>query len=139
MHWASPYIGKRWESGAMGPDAYDCQTLVIHLQKQRFGRDIPLMNVDANDILAVGRAFKTNPAHADFVYMGGYEFKTPKEGDIVEMAHARFPSHVGIWIDADRGGVLHCLHGIGVVFSDRQSLRTAGWGRIEFYRHRDDL
>ncbi|WP_026610704.1 NlpC/P60 family protein [Methylocaldum szegediense] len=138
-HWAGSYIGKRWESGAMGPDAYDCFTLVRHLQKERFGRELPLVNVDANDILAVGRAFRDSPERANWVYMGDVDFRHPKEGDLVEMAHARFPSHIGMWIEANRGGVLHCVYGMGVVFSDRQSLRNSGWGRIEFYRHRDEL
>jgi hypothetical protein len=45
------------------------------------------------------------------------------------------PMHVGTWIDVDGGGVLHCVRGIGVVFSNNSSWRLSGFGRREYFRH----
>lgn len=60
---------------------------------------------------------------------------TPTEGDAVLMAHSKFPSHVGIWIESDGGGVLHCQEGTGVIFSTRQALSKNGWAHVRYYRH----
>ena len=62
----------------------------------------------------------------------------PGDGDGVLMRQSRHPIHVGVWLDVDGGGILHCSRDSGVVFQDELALRQHGW-RIEgFYRFQGD-
>lgn len=129
-HWANQYIGRPWENGAQGPDAFDCWGLARFIQREHFARDLPAVDVDAMDILAVAREIKGNGERTKWSLVD-----TQADGDAVLLAHARYPSHVGVWIDVDGGGLLHCVKGPGVIFSTLSALRLAGWGHIEFYRY----
>ncbi len=133
-HWANQYVGLPWENGAEGPDAYNCWGLVREVQRRRFGLDLPAVDVDAADLRAIMREFRDNAEHENWVELGHSDQR--QEGDVVLLAHARRPSHVGLWVDADGGGVLHSVEGAGVVFSTLVSLRHNGWGNLKFYRHR---
>lgn len=129
-HWATTYLGKSWSAGESGPDAYDCWGLFRQVQAAHYGREVPLVpEVDVGDILAVARAMRDHDERGRW-----REVPQPADGDGVLMAHARYPSHVGVWIDVGGGGVLHAVSGAGVIFSSLSSLRLAGWGRILFYR-----
>ncbi len=123
-HWAETYIGQAWEAGA-----HDCWAFFRAVQREQFGRAVPVVDVDAMDLRAVARAFDEHPERAHW-----QPVDVPAEGDAVLLAHARYPSHVGVWVDVDGGGVLHCQRGDGVVFSRLSSLRISGWGRISYYR-----
>lgn len=132
IHWASNYIGKPWQAGARGPQAYDCYGLAVAVQRDHYRRDLPLVEgVDASDRRAVAVALAI-PANR-----GGWA-EIPaaqrQDGDLVLMAHARHPAHIGIWLAVDGGGILHCVRGPGVVFSKASTLASAGWGHLEFYQ-----
>ena len=130
MHFAIQYIGKPWVNGGQGPDEFDCWGFFRHVQREHFGREVQLIDVDANDLRTVARNFSDHDERSRW-----HKVDEPRDGDAVLMAHGKYPSHVGIWIDVDGGGVLHCTRGEGVVFSSPSSLKTSGWGRLEFYRH----
>lgn len=126
-HWAEQYIGQTWEAGT-----YDCWAFFRAVQRQQFGRHVPLVSVDATSLRDVAEAFRDHPERGAW-----HEVETPAEGDAVLMAHARYPSHVGVWVAVDGGGVLHCQKGCGVVFSSPQALRRAGWGHVRYYRREE--
>ena len=128
--WESDYLGRAWRSGASGPEEFDCWGLVRTVQRDVFGRALPEVDVDALDVRAVVRAFVAHPERARWARV-----ERPSEGDCVLMSHARHPSHVGVWLACNGGGVLHSLRGSGVVFSSLASLRRERWARIEFYRY----
>lgn len=132
MHWACDYIGKPWQAGAQGPDAYDCYGLCIAVQRDHFGRQLPLIadGVDRADKRALAKEFLRPEYREGWV---GYWHMPPKDGDLVTMAHARHPTHVGIYLDIDGGGILHCVETHGVVFARLAALKAAGWGRLQFY------
>lgn len=130
MNWANKYIGIPYEKGGQTLDAFDCWGLFHFIQKEHFNLDLPFIDVDAGNILQVAKELKNNEEKQNW-----QQIKMPKNGCAVLMAHARYPSHVGIWLDIDAGGVLHCVKGIGVIFSTLTALKLAGWGRIEFYEH----
>jgi cell wall-associated NlpC family hydrolase len=128
-HWSSQYIGLPWESGAQGPDAFDCWAFVRHVQSKHFGRDLPLIDVDANNRSMVHAAFAIHPERQRWA-----QVEQPSEGDCVLVHKGRFADHVGMWVDVDGGRILHAVPRAGVVCTSIQALRRLGWNPIEFYR-----
>ena len=123
-HWAVEYIGDPWVAGE-----HDCWAFVRRVWREQFGIEVPLIDVDACNRLACVRAFAGHEERANW-----HNVTTPQEGDAVLLSQSKHPSHVGVWIDADGGGVLHCVEGVGVVFQTVSSMRAAGWHGMEFYR-----
>lgn len=130
LHWAFSYIGRSWVNGGQGPDEFDCWGFFRYIQEHHFGNVIPAYDVNANDFKKVANTIM------EAEYRSKWELTiSPKEGNAVLMAHAKYPSHVGVWLDVDGGGVLHCVRGEGVVFSTVSSLKNSGWGRVEYYQY----
>lgn len=132
-HWATQYIGRPWVAGSTGPESFDCWGLVQHLSLTHYGRTLPEITPAAYDVLSVARQVRSELGQGAW-----REVSAPAEGDIALLAHARHPSHCGLWIAPDgQGGVLHCLERVGVVFQRLADLSLAGWGRITFWRAAD--
>lgn len=129
VHWAFAYLGTPWVRGGEGP-GYDCYTFARMIQRQHFGIDMPLINVDADDFRLVATQMQKNPEKDNWL-----QVSEPQEGDCVLMAHAKYPSHAGVYLTENNGGVLHCVRGQGVVFSSMDALKLSGWSHLEFYRH----
>lgn len=125
MHWAFKYIGMPWVRGEN-----DCWAFFRLVQQEQFGRLIPQFDMERYNRSACIAAVEHNPERNNWRLV-----EKPQEGDAVLLAHARHPSHVGVWVDVDGGGVLHCVGGSGVVFQTVKSLKSGGWGHVEFYRH----
>ena len=123
-HWAEQYIGEPYE-----PQANDCWAFCRRVWHVHFGFDVPVVTVAGTNLRAITRAFSYHEERDQW-----QPVDVPAEGDAVLLAHSKYPSHVGIWIDADGGGVLHCQDPMGVVFSSRAALQRAGWARLQFYR-----
>ena len=130
QHWAAKYIGLPWENGAQGPESYDCWGFFRHVQRTYFSTEVPFINVDADDLRQVIKNFTKHDEVTRW-----QKVTKPASGDAVLMRHSKFPSHVGVWLDVDSGGVLHCVRGEGVVFSSITALKFSGWGHIEFFKH----
>lgn len=130
MHWAErDYLGKPWESGAQGPDSYNCWGLVRAVAKAHFDFEPPLIPIDETLGLQVRKMFRKHPEHKNY-----FVVDMPAAGDIVEMGTQKDAWHVGIWLDVDGGGVLHSVEGAGVVFTQRRHLRLLGWTQLVFWR-----
>lgn len=131
-HWATPYVGKRWAYGGLGPDEYDCWNFVREVQKKRFSVDVPVITyTDQRDVF---HHLQHNPELDRW-----RQVTSPIEGDIVMMARAKIPAHVGIWISANgKEGILHCLQGAGVVFTPSNMISSSGWGLLKYYRRKDE-
>lgn len=138
MHWAAQYILHnppiKWESGAQGPLAYDCWSFFRMIQKKHFSRDVPIVEVDADKGEEVRAAFRNGR-----MYEGWEEVDIPRNGDGVVFLGGEDNDHVGIWLDVDMGGILHCIRKSGVVFTRREVVRRMGWGRVEFYRYQGEV
>lgn len=134
-HWANDYIGLPWQNGAQGPEAFDCWSLVRHVQHAHYGRELPIINVDADDLAAVGEAFTSHPERARWqrVY-------PPQDGDCVLTHKGAQVDHVGIYLELDGGDdpreirILHAVRGSGVVCTAPPVLKRMGWHPLEFYR-----
>ena len=133
MHWAEELIGRPYRTGGQGPDAFDCWGLVRWVIAQRFGRELPAILVELDDLRAVLLAFRDHPERQRWTAV-----QEPDEGDCVLLRQSRHPIHVGVWLGVDGGGVLHAVEGNGVVFQRVRDLLASSW-RIEgFYRRNED-
>ena len=134
-HWACHYIGLPWQAGAQGPDAFDCWGLVVRVQKQHFGRNLPAIPVAEGDLTGLALTFRDHPERKRWQLT-----EAPEQGDAALMRQSRHPVHVGIWITIGPAehGVLHCVKGTGVVFQSMASLVLAGWQVEGIYRFQGD-
>ncbi len=132
-HWATEYIGKPWVVASDGPEAYDCWGLVVEIHRRLYGRTLEIIPVEENNLKALIRTIDAHPERKRWDIV-----RKPKEGDIALMRQSRHPIHVGIWLDVDGGGILHCIQGNGVVFQNLLSLASAGWKIENFYRYIGD-
>jgi cell wall-associated NlpC family hydrolase len=131
MHWAEELIGRPYRAGGQGADVFDCWGLVRWVMAHRFGSQLPEIPVDPSDVRAILTAFRDHPERRNWSLVA-----SPIEGDCVLMRQSRHPIHVGVWLAADGGGVLHAVEGSGVVFQRVRDLLVSGW-RIEGFYRRD--
>lgn len=124
MHWTTPFIGWPYERGAQGPDNWDCWSFVCHLQRERYGREIPPLPSPAS----WGGVARAMPEWA--AQLGWRPTQAPRDGDAVFLSRMRDPTHIGIWI-GDLKATLHCAVG-GSVLHDARHLAMAQW-RIRGY------
>lgn len=123
------YLGIPWKEGADGPGAYDCMAFTRMIQSRHFGIQMDrVMIADYDDGLGLLALLNSCGERAHWEPV-----KTPQHGDIVV---ARRPFHIGVWLDIDGGGVLHCLRGAGVIFTRDAAWATSGIGRKTYLRHR---
>ena len=127
MSWAAKYIGEPWIE-----KVHECGHFFCRVQREQFGIETEVIDADALSLLSCARALAGD--HREF--RNWVDVETPQEGDAVQMSHATRPHHLGVWIDADGGGVLHCIEGAGVVFNTRRALRFGGWNIVAIKRHR---
>lgn len=127
MHWAESYIGREWVNGS-----HECGHFFCTVMRERFGLDVQIIDADALNLRSCVRAL--NGQHPEF--QNWVEVEIPQEGDCIRMSHSKHPHHVGLWVDIDGGGVLHCCEGIGTVFSSRKALKVAGWNVVTILRHK---
>lgn len=131
-HWAVDFIGRPWEAEGVGPDTFNCWTLLSYIYREHHGIHIKLVDsADPNSLLSSAKAFKKKDNYQDWVPV-----QEPRNYDGVELSHAKDPHHVGLWLDVDGGGVLHCVEGLGVVFFSRGNLLISGWKIKGFWRHK---
>lgn len=124
MTWAARYIGLPWVAGES-----DCWCFARRVWWEVFGWVVPAVDVDAMDRLASARAMT-----APRMYVGWIRVDVPGEGDAVLMGKNRRAAHVGIWTEADGGGVVHSVQGVGVVFTPPQTLSGMGLNVLGYYR-----
>ena len=122
------YLGKPWQAGAVGPDAFDCWGLVRAVYWRELGVDLPSVEVDAYRALAVRRAFDMPVARDRWQALD-----RPHPFAAVLMSQASRPHHVGVWLPDNGGSVLHSVEGAGVVLHGRRSLLLAGWHWLGCY------
>lgn len=109
------------------PRQMDCQDLVKHVSRLAFGREIFMIKTPSAKVEDLVRFIKAHPER----YMWRVQDR-PEHGGLVEMSHGKHPHHVGIWLDIDGGGILHC-HAGGVSFDTVLALQASGWRRFIFH------
>ena len=106
-------MGLPWESGGTGPHAYNCWGLMAEVQRKFYNRKIPLVQVDAMDLGDVLRVVRNGEQQSCWK-----QVKYPRDGDVAVMGHGSdLGVHVGVWVNVDGGGILHCDQMSGVIFT----------------------
>jgi hypothetical protein len=96
-HWATYYIGRSWHAAARGPYTFDCWGSFLAIQPDHFGRDLPEIPVNANDLRTVMTTFPaTTPELQRWVAV-----VQPAESDAVPLPQFTHPVHVGVWLTVD--------------------------------------
>lgn len=118
------YVGRPYQLGGEGPDVYDCRGLVRNIMRRHFDVALPeLPIIGAGDLLA------SRVAAGEWQTM-----PEAQHGDAVIMRAGADP-HIGVWLVADRPGVLHAWAMAGqVVWTPADRLRFAGFSRLTFVR-----
>lgn len=122
-------IGKPWESGATGPDKFDCWGLVRYVFEQRRGLYLsPHVGISEKGMLAIARASKEE------VGKRWERVDAPSHFCGVGMSHGSHVEHVGVWLDEGGGGVLHASKSYGVIFQSPATIRNLGFQNFTYYR-----
>lgn len=123
----SEYVGTPWEAGAQGPSAFDCMAFFRHVQMEHFGVNVAqVIAPDFEDAQVLTDLFARHPERETWE-----SIPRPEHGCAVLI---RKPLHIGVWLDIDGGGVLHCVRGVGVIYTHDASWPTSGFGRKEHFR-----
>jgi len=130
VHWAVKYIGLPYEPGGRGPDKYDCWGLVRHVYRNEFCMDLP----DLPGIVFTSAKSQTRVIEAG-IDQEWVSILKPFDGCGVAMGQKEYMHHVGVYIDADGGKILHANSGSGVVANTPAQLRMVGFKTILYYRH----
>lgn len=115
---AMRYLSKPWVHGGRGPYAFDCYGLCIDVYQNALGIDC------RHDF----EGFDTSGMESS-----RWKRVTAPSSFSVVLMSVQGQSHAGIWLDADRGGVLHCVCNYGVIFTPRAKLTDIGIRIESFY------
>lgn len=138
-HWASKYVGIPWESGARGPEAFDCWGLVWAIQREVFGREIPSFPVNEwPDHPTLEFAKQVRAVEASLTEWKKIELPE-RDGDIVLMNGGL---HVGVFTSSDGGLLIHSrrsfvrgVRGLSTAQPMQSVRQTNAYRNLEFYTH----
>lgn len=128
-HFANKFIDLPWVQGARGPDAFDCWGLLIWLYRERHGVELP--DVPGADLKTFWRLINRE-IQAPTVWQ---RVAIPREGYAVAMGGTEMFHHVGYYIEADGGMVLHAANMKNIVAQSIRGIKASGMQRIQFFRH----
>lgn len=130
MHWANAYIGDPY-SDTGEPPGYNCWSLVRHVQRAHYGRNVPLIAPQSLEVRELARLFDRHPELQHWQRLP--DGATVPDGAVCLMSHNRAPHHCGLWLDVDGGRVLHAERGAGVTAPDLATLRATGWRVVGWF------
>lgn len=124
----SPYIGRPWRAGAIGPEAFDCGGLVVAVQKAVWGRIVPPLN----NVEVVRTCHEAGWIVTE---------ESPRAGDVL-LVRALDGPHLGVFVTVGRRlRVMHArsriVRGVQVGRVDLHSLAdllTYGYSRPQIWR-----
>lgn len=129
--WPLKYQDRVWIPPQPDGTKYDCWDLVREIEREEFGRSLPPIIPVNYGAHALIRELQRNEELKNWS-----KVPKPKEGDIVQLGHAKYPHHVGVWTEIDGGKVVHCLEGSGTHIQTIESLEVNSWGHFSFWTPR---
>lgn len=132
-HWTERFNGLPYAPDGTGPEAFNCWFFFAHVQREQFGVDVDMATGSPVSLSQIARTFRQQLASSGWRKVEKSEGW--RSGDGVLMAHFRYPSHVGIYVDDVGGGsVLHCSAGQGSALHTLFHLEIARWRIAGVYR-----
>ena len=128
LDYINQLIGRPWVRGAEGPEAFDCWSCAKHIEELFFGRAMPSFTDPPSALRALAKLIKHHGHRAKW-----QRVDQPVHGALVELAHVREAFHIGVWLNVEGGGILHCNQRVGVAWDTQLKLQAAGWRG--FYYH----
>lgn len=127
MHWASQYLGQPWIQ-----HENDCWAFFRRVSENHFNRHLSIIELDTSNVKTCVDNLLNHPELHSWL-----KTEQPKEGDAVLMSKSKAPTHVGMWLDVDGGGILHCVKGAGVIFTKFTLLHLIGFNVTGFYSYKE--
>lgn len=131
-HWTYELLGIPWSPDGVTLETFSCWGLLRYVYKTQKGIELPeVQGFDFSSILDCRKAVESS-------IPSWVRTKTPKNLSAVALSRStKFVHHVGIWLEADGGVILHCHEVSGVVIETPASMAAQGWKTIDFYDHRN--
>lgn len=132
-NWVDQYIGIPWVFGGRDMEGFDCWGLFRHVQKEHFNVEVADVDLEQYQQKEIIKEFAGNKEASQWKAV-----KKPKHGCGVMMSLAKWPNHVGIWIEDSEGEayVLHSVEGMGVICTACNLLGMTGYKVKGYYEHK---
>lgn len=129
MHWASNLIGLPYAVAGCDPgEGFNCWSFVRYVQYRFYGRTLPEIP-NSEHYADIVRTFRDHPERERWDITG-----QPHDGDLVLLSRRNHPCHIGIFLNVDGGGILHCASQVGVEFAKLSAVAFGGWHINGFFR-----
>lgn len=128
-------IGKRYEIGARGPDAFDCYGLARHIQNELAGVSMPDVLFAEPTTRAQAEAMLSHPERRAWDEVAEAD---ARDLDLVLMGNvAKRDFHLGTYVRmTTTGAVIHIDKTAGVVVDDIPALRAIGFNHLRVFRRK---
>lgn len=110
---------------------FDCWGLLWFIYLNYFGVELELHPVDPIHHEEVAKRINAGVDDGQWVRL-----MKPVDGCAVALSKSKVFHHVGIFTSIDGGLVLHAHDSGRVVAQSLAGLRSQGWSRIQFYKHK---
>ena len=130
-NWVESLIGLPFTATGTKPrQGFNCWTFVVWVQRTYFGVDLRLSS-ERGSLRTRARAAKSSvqstlqrlPVDAAW-----------RAGDVLLLQQGSVPIHIGVWIEEDGGGLLHCEDPVGVICEPSATFRRR-WQIEGVYRY----
>jgi len=130
-HWAAKYIGMPFLPGGRTAEGVDCWGLLCLIYREKFGIELPT-------IPWIGRASIQEQINTVINADGKdwQEVPDPFDGAAVGMSLRTAIHHVGIYVVADGGKIMHSAGIQRVVADTVRGVKSKGYRTVKFYRHK---
>lgn len=133
MHWATDLIGRPYQRGAHGPEAFDCWGLVRHVFDRVHGIAMPAIAVGQLNDASLENVAAIKQAAAVSGWLPSSDTQ-PAEHDIVLMSSLE-GRHVGVIVSVSGSlFLLHCIERVGVCVQSLLDLQRMGFHGFTFWR-----
>ncbi len=131
-HWVNSYIGIPYlVGGTSREEGLDCWGLFRLIQKEQFGRDLPIVDIEKYSSFVAASVLQNHEERNNWEHTQKQE-----NGGAALMQHMRHPTHVGV-IVADEGlrGIVHTNAAVGCIFTKMDELQYSMWRLTGIYRY----
>lgn len=125
--WTSKLLGIPWKAGGRGKGSFDCWGLLRHVYIKQLGVKLPDVPVGKN-------TYERSKQIGLGLNSGDWtQLEKPTHLCGVALSKSGIIHHVGVYLNIDRGLILHCHEKSGVIIEQPSRMRQMGWSTIKYY------